>query len=180
MRYSIFLGHNTLAKHRFMSVSSQKAFLSGQPQPLVAVCPQPSADAFVLYRRLARTDRPSFLLESGKGTSATARYSFLGSDPYLTLTGRGEEYQIETLGQIQTFRGSAFRALQQALPTRRSQDRTASRHFTVGPSATSVTISSVHSNHSLRWPLTISICLICTWFFWMWWPLLITGLANCT
>ena len=115
MRYSIFLGHNTLAKHRFMSVSSQKAFLSGQPQPLVAVCPQPSADAFELYRRLARTDRPSFLLESGKGTSATARYSFLGSDPYLTLTGRGEEYQIETLGQIQTFRGSAFRALQQAL-----------------------------------------------------------------
>jgi aminodeoxychorismate synthase component I len=98
-----------------MSVPYDKTFLSGPPQPLVLVRPQPDADAFELYRRLAGTDRPSFLLESGNGTDSTARYSFFGSDPYLTLTGRGQEYQIETLGHVRTYRGSAFHLLQQIL-----------------------------------------------------------------
>ncbi len=98
-----------------MTVSSHQAFLSGPPQPLVVVRPQPPADAFELYQRLPQTDHPSFLLESGNGTSATAQYSFFGSDPYLILTGLAQEYRMETEGQAKTSRGSAFDALRRAL-----------------------------------------------------------------
>ncbi|MCE3222676.1 MAG: pabB [Nitrospira sp.] len=98
-----------------MTSSSDDAFLSGPPQPLVLVRPQPDADVFELYRRLARPDRPSFLLESAHGTSTTARYSFFGCDPYLTLTGRAQEYQIQTADHIRTYNGSPFQALQQAM-----------------------------------------------------------------
>jgi aminodeoxychorismate synthase component I len=98
-----------------MMVSSHSAFLNGPPQPLVVARPQPNADVFELYRRLARPDRPSFLLESGNGASTTARYSFFGSDPYLTLTGRAMEYRIETAGRIRTCSGSAYHALQRML-----------------------------------------------------------------
>jgi len=98
-----------------MTVSSHQAFLSGPPQPLVVVRPQPQVDAFELYQRLSQGDRPSFLLESGNGTSATARYSFFGSDPYLLLTGQAQEYRIETEGQVTVSQGSAFDALRLAL-----------------------------------------------------------------
>jgi len=103
-------------KRKVMTSSSlQRAFLSGPAQPLVVVRPQPNADVFELYGRMVRPDRPSFLLESGNGTSATARYSFFGNDPYLTLTGRGQKYQIETADEVRTHHGSAFQALQQTL-----------------------------------------------------------------
>ena len=100
MRYSHFFRYGTLLKRRFMSFPSHQAFLSGPPQPLVVVRPQPDADAFELYCRLAPADRPSFLLESANGTDTTARYSFFGRDPYLTLTSRAQEYRIETEEQI--------------------------------------------------------------------------------
>lgn len=82
---------------------------------MVSVRRQPNADVFELYRRLAGPDRASFLLESGNGTEATARYSFFGTDPYLTLTGHAKEYRIETAGQTQAYSGSAFHALQRTL-----------------------------------------------------------------
>jgi aminodeoxychorismate synthase component I len=98
-----------------MSPFFHKAFLSGPPQPLVLVRPQPKADVFELYQRLAGPDRPSFLLESGNGTETTARYSFFGIDPYLTLTGHAQEYRIETAGQTRIYSGSAFHAFQHTL-----------------------------------------------------------------
>jgi anthranilate/para-aminobenzoate synthase component I len=98
-----------------MSFSSHQTFLSGPPQPLVVVRPQPDADAFELYCRLAPAARPSFLLESANGTDSTARYSFFGRDPYLTLTSRAQDYRIETGGQIRHYQGSGLQALQQAL-----------------------------------------------------------------
>ncbi len=98
-----------------MTSATDRPFLSGPPQPLTVVRPQPNVDVFELYRRLARSDRPSFLLESANGTSATARYSFFGHDPYLTLSGRAGDYQMESAGRVQTYHGSAFDALQQAL-----------------------------------------------------------------
>jgi para-aminobenzoate synthetase component I len=98
-----------------MTSSYDTLFLNGPPQPLVVVRPQPNVDVFELYRRLARPDRPSFLLESANGTSATARYSFFGSDPYLTLSGRAQDYQTASAGRVQNYHGSAFDALQQAL-----------------------------------------------------------------
>lgn len=94
-----------------MTDYSHQAFLHGPPQPLVVVRPQPNADPFELYQRLAPTNRPSFLLESGNGTHITARYSFFGSEPYLTVSGRGQEYQVEEEGQSTVVTGSAFQAL---------------------------------------------------------------------
>ena len=98
-----------------MRFPSYQSFLSEPPQPLVVVRPQPTADVFDLYRRLARPERPSFLLESGNGTDATARYSFFGSEPYRTLVGYAQDYQIEAEGQIRHFKGSGLHALQHAL-----------------------------------------------------------------
>ncbi len=98
-----------------MTSSSNRSFLSGPPQPLVVVRPQPNFDVFELYQRLSRSDHPSFLLESANGTSVTARYSFFGNDPYLTLSGRAPDYQMKSAGRVQTHHGSAFDALQQAL-----------------------------------------------------------------
>ena len=98
-----------------MTSSYDRAFLSGPPRPLVLVRPQPNADPFMLYRRLAKPDRPSFLLESGNGSHTTARYSFFGSDPYLTLTGRGLHYQMDCGGLVRTYKGSGLEALRQTL-----------------------------------------------------------------
>ena len=98
-----------------MRHSPAKTFLSGPPQPLVLVRPQPSVDALELYRRLVRPDRPSVLLESGNGTPRTARYSFIGGDPYLVLSGRGQEYLVETADHVQRYNGSPFAALQRML-----------------------------------------------------------------
>lgn len=94
-----------------MTDSSQQAFLHGPPQPLVVVRRQPDADPFELYRRLASTHRPSFLLESANGRQGTARYSFFGNEPYLTLSGRGQEHRIEEAGRVTVTAGSSFEAL---------------------------------------------------------------------
>ena len=113
MRYSLFLGYDTVTD-TFMTAVSHQAFLNGPPQPLVVVRPLPNADAFELYQRLGITDGPSFLLESGNGTNATARYSFFGNHPYLTLTGRAQDYSMKADGHITTAHGYAFDAFRQA------------------------------------------------------------------
>ena len=97
-----------------MTSVPHQAFLNGPPQPLVVVRPQPKSDVFELYQRLTSTDGPSFLLESGNGTNATARYSFFGSHPYLTVIGRAQDYSTKTDGHITTARGSVFDAFRQA------------------------------------------------------------------
>ena len=97
-----------------MTAVSRQTFLNGPPQPLVVVRPLPKADVFELYQRLTLTDGPSFLLESGNGTQATARYSFIGSHPYLTLTGGAQNHHLETDGHTTTSPGSVFDAFRQA------------------------------------------------------------------
>ncbi|MCW5799057.1 MAG: anthranilate synthase component I family protein [Nitrospira sp.] len=97
-----------------MTAVSHQAFLNGPPQPLVVVRPLPKADVFELYQRLAVSDGPSFLLESGNGTNATARYSFFGSHPYRTLTGRAHDYSMKADGHVTTARSSVFDAFRQA------------------------------------------------------------------
>ncbi|HPV82379.1 MAG TPA: hypothetical protein PK866_04605, partial [Nitrospira sp.] len=97
-----------------MTALSRQTFLNGPPQPLVVVRPLPKADVFELYQRLTLTDGPSFLLESGNGTQATARYSFIGSHPYLTLTGGAQNHHLGTDGHTTTSPGSVFDAFRQA------------------------------------------------------------------
>ncbi|MGQ0810278.1 MAG: hypothetical protein ACT4OO_03520, partial [Nitrospiraceae bacterium] len=79
-----------------MHLSFRTDFLAGPPQPLVLSIQQPVAPVFELYRRIIVPGRPSFLLESGSGNSAIARYSFLGSNPYMVLTGKQDRSEMWT------------------------------------------------------------------------------------
>jgi aminodeoxychorismate synthase component I len=91
---------------------SRAQFLNEErPGPLVVSAPLPAAEAYDLYRRIATPGRPSFLLESGKGGPAVARYSFLGSDPYLVLTGKEARYELRTRARATVHDGDPFAAL---------------------------------------------------------------------
>ena len=91
--------------------SRARFLMAAQPQPLIMSLPQPEADVFELYRRIAAPGRPSFLLESGKGGGAVARWSFFGSDPYLELSGKGARYELRTRDGSTVHKGDPFKAL---------------------------------------------------------------------
>jgi anthranilate/para-aminobenzoate synthase component I len=91
--------------------SRARFLMAAQPQPLILSVPQPEADVFELYRRLTAPGRPSFLLESGKGGGAVARWSFFGSDPYLELSGKGSRYELRTRDGSTVHKGDPFKAL---------------------------------------------------------------------
>src|SRR5437867_1448908 len=76
--------------------SRARFLIEKRPQPLVLSIPQPEGDVYDLYRRIVLPNRPSFLLESGKGSESVARYSFMGSDPYLVLSGKDNHYELRT------------------------------------------------------------------------------------
>lgn len=82
-----------------------------RPEPLAVTLPLPEADAFELYRRIALPGRPSFLLESGKGSDTIARHSFLGSTPYLVLTGKDRGYELRQHDRITRHDGDPWLAL---------------------------------------------------------------------
>lgn len=79
-----------------MTRFSQPSFLGGPPQPLVLTIDSQGKTPFELYRLIASPAQPSFLLDSGKGTDGGARYSFLGSSPFLVLTGRQGQASLRT------------------------------------------------------------------------------------
>jgi len=91
--------------------SRARFLIEAHPEPLALSLPQPASDAFDLYRRIALPNRPSFLLESGKGNDAEARYSFMGTDPYLVLSGRDRQYQLRTRDRTTVHEGDPFAAL---------------------------------------------------------------------
>jgi anthranilate/para-aminobenzoate synthase component I len=99
-----------------MSTTAPHPFLTHErPAPLVRMLSVQNAsdefDVYDYYRRLARTGRPSFLLESGKGSQTIARYSFFGTDPYLVLRGKGDRYSIRRDGRTLTSQGDGFAVL---------------------------------------------------------------------
>src|SRR5690349_21658492 len=99
--------------------SKARFLMAAQPQPLILSVPQPEVDVFELYRRIASPGRPSFLLESGKGGSAIARWSFFGSDPYLELSGKGTRYELHTRDGSVVYKGDPFKALAELLKASR-------------------------------------------------------------
>ncbi|HET8579601.1 MAG TPA: hypothetical protein VFL31_01255, partial [Nitrospiraceae bacterium] len=84
-------------------------------QPLVLSIPQPDCDAYELHRRIVLPNRPSFLLESGKGSELVARYSFMGSDPYLVLSGKDDHYELRAGDVSIVKQGDPFGALAELL-----------------------------------------------------------------
>lgn len=99
--------------------SRARFLMAAQPQPLILSVPQPEADVFELYRRIAEPGRPSFLLESGKGGSGVARWSFFGSDPYLELSGKGTRYELRSRDGSVIYKGDPFKALAELLKASR-------------------------------------------------------------
>src|SRR5574341_439583 len=91
--------------------SRARFLIEEQPEPLALSIPLPTADVFELYRRIVLPGRPSFLLESGKGAPTIARYSFLGSDPYLMLTGKDSRYELRGREQTTVHDQDPFGAL---------------------------------------------------------------------
>lgn len=79
--------------------------------PLVHSKPFLGNNPFELYQRIASHASPSFLLESGKGESHLARYSFLGSDPYLMFSGTGNTYEIRRQDSVTRKTGDPLQAL---------------------------------------------------------------------
>ncbi len=67
---------------------------SDTPVPFSHTRSLPNLNPFEIYCRLATPGAQSFLLESGKGTPDTARYSFIGTDPYLSFESKGSTITI--------------------------------------------------------------------------------------
>jgi para-aminobenzoate synthetase component I len=58
-------------------------------------------------------DRPwSFFLDSGMNPDNLGRYSFVGCDPFLVLSSRGDDIQLISNGSRRTIRGNPFDVLQ--------------------------------------------------------------------
>lgn len=62
--------------------------------PFYQTRPLPDLNPFEIYCRLATPGAHSFLLESGKGTPDIARYSFIGTDPYLSFKCKGSTIEF--------------------------------------------------------------------------------------
>ncbi len=95
--------------------SRARFLIEERPEPLVTSLPCPEGDPYELYRRLAVPGRPSFLLESGKGAATVARYSFLGSDPYLILSGKGSRHHLRWRDRREERVGDPFTILTELL-----------------------------------------------------------------
>ena len=79
--------------------------------PLYHTLPLPALSPFELYCRLATPGAHSFLLESGKGSSEIARYSFIGTDPYLSFQCKGTTIEITEPSGTRVLRGNPLSEL---------------------------------------------------------------------
>ena len=92
-------------------LSSERFLNTAYTEPLVQSFPLPTPDAFELFSRISGFSGPSFLLESGKGNTEVARYSFMGCNPYLVFTGKGDTYEIRSSDRTVQHIGDPFSAL---------------------------------------------------------------------
>ncbi len=72
------------------------------------------------FLRLRQASRRAFLLESVEGGEKTARYSFLGCQPFASVRFANGVIQEERDGRTRTFRGDIFAHLDQTLRRYRS------------------------------------------------------------
>ncbi|MEC9353518.1 MAG: anthranilate synthase component I [Planctomycetota bacterium] len=88
---------------------------------MVPVYRELSADTLtpvIAFLRLRRDDSASFLFESVEGGERIGRYSFLGGDPFLTLSAVGETTTLRRAdGQEDSLPGDFFEILQDTIDT---------------------------------------------------------------
>ena len=88
--------------------------------PITKILPAEDLSPIEIFEGLEfNKKRYSFLLESGKGGEKTARYSFLGSDPYLVLKSRGNQIEVEKNGLLSRFEGNPIFEIEKLLLERR-------------------------------------------------------------
>ena len=63
--------------------------------PLIAEVPEPKFGPAEVYLALSRNQLMSFLLESAEGTGQRARFSYIGTDPLLTLRVKNGDLTID-------------------------------------------------------------------------------------
>jgi anthranilate synthase component 1 len=63
------------------------------------------------YLKLAARRKYSFLLESVEGGEKIGRYTFLGADPFLIVTAKGDRIEIRRNGRTTRRRGNLFEVL---------------------------------------------------------------------
>ena len=79
--------------------------------PVARVFPSDALTPVTLFRRMRRSGKECFLLESVEGGEAIARYTFLGCGPVARLTIRGGAVEEERGGSRRAVRGGALKAL---------------------------------------------------------------------
>ena len=105
-----------------MSESAYRSFVeAAQKGSVAAVVRSVPADLLTplaAYLKLARNASFAFLLESVEGGEHLARYSFLGADPKLIVTGRGERTWVRQNGDTTELEGSAIDYMRSHFSTR--------------------------------------------------------------
>ena len=98
-----------------MELKTKERFLkSCHPGSLVKRLSWNTTTPVAAYERIA-TGPFSFLLESVKGSKATARYSFVGTEPFLILRTKGQQAEIHRHGTHHILRGSPLAFLKDLL-----------------------------------------------------------------
>lgn len=93
-------------------LSSAQDFLhAASPPPFICSYPLAGHTPFELYQRMTAGVSPSFLLESGKGPSGLARYSYFGNSPFLEFVAKENQYEIRSQGQRIKAQGDTFALL---------------------------------------------------------------------
>jgi aminodeoxychorismate synthase component I len=105
-------------EHVFLDVAmipSKEDFLNNpHPGSLVKRLPWNAVTPVSAYEHIANGPY-SFLMESVKGTESTARYSFVGTDPFLILRTKGSRAEINRQGRSETIQGLPFTILKNLL-----------------------------------------------------------------
>lgn len=77
-------------------------------------------------------EKYAFLLESVEGGAKWGRYSFIGTDPFLTFRGKDGKLVLEQAGSVQELKGKPLAALKETLAAYRSPDLPGFPRFTGG------------------------------------------------
>jgi anthranilate synthase component 1 len=94
---------------------------AGRSVPVARVFPSDELTPVTLFRRMRRSGKECFLLESVEGGESIARYTFLGCAPSARLVVRGESVEEERGSARRELKGGALDALRR-LAVRRGFD----------------------------------------------------------